>query len=311
MVVITIGSDPEFIILDKHKELVSAFDFFTKECNGCNPCETCDSERGECIDKCHNDCDSCKICSYDSYKDCGECDGCDEQTTLYSSEIGVDSCEEVGELRPKYADNPTEHHSNIQHLIEQIDTDGGYILRAGTYVEDQSIGGHIHIGGFKQPSYGIDMTSFNEWSINMSLLSDYLSLYAGIPLRKIEHPKDMEYRGMDDGDYGFFGDMHHTEYGIEWRMPASWLVDSEIALSALSLAYVVVNEYTIFPETITCPPNKINMKKLLLKRSVNSIIKKVEGMKLYRTYSKEIEPLFQLISEGKKWKDKNNFKDHW
>lgn len=309
---ITIGSDPEFIILDKHKELVPASEFFSRDtCNDCSPCDDCGIEKcvvKKCTKKECWDCDRCQS----EVRECDYCNDCEQKINLCDTEIGTDACDEVGELRPHYADNPIEHHNNIQHLIEQIDTDGGYILRGGTFVEDQSIGGHIHIGGFPNPLLKYPDEGDGKYFKDMNYLSNYLSLYAGIPLRRIEHPRDLEYRGMYEDDYGFFGDMHNTDYGVEWRMPSSWLVDSEIALSALSIAYVVANEYKIHPEAIHIHLDDDNfMQKLLQKKSVFSVIKKVEGMQLYRTYSHEIEPLFQLINGGKKWKDKHNFKDFW
>jgi len=108
-------------------------------------------------------------------------------------------------------------------------------MKAGTIQARFQLGGHIHIG-----LRGIDRGK----------LSNYISYYCGIPLRKIEKSEDILHRGMIVDNYGYFGRYYDKSYGIEWRMPASWLCSKEITTSALCLSYVAVREYEVNPEDI-------------------------------------------------------------
>ena len=68
-----------------------------------------------------------------------------------------------------------------------------------------------------------------------------MSYFAGILLKRLEDVHDIEER--ERRDVGFFNDWKVKDYGLEWRMPASWLIDPEICIGALSLAYVVAYEF--------------------------------------------------------------------
>jgi len=94
---ISIGSDPEFIILDKHRQLVPACEFFIIDaCKDCSTCDNCGNERCTREEKdCSIDCWECDKCQ-DEIKSCEHCEGCDQKTDLYTSEIGTDCCEDVG-----------------------------------------------------------------------------------------------------------------------------------------------------------------------------------------------------------------------
>ena len=315
---ISIGSDPEFGITDKDGILVPANKIFGG-CGECNPCDGCN--RTKCtID--YSGCGACDGCEYTpgsnhcNYCDpCCECDSCREEVgdcdfcadcrdnmDLECAEIGCDGNNDIGELRPRYSKTPNDHHDNIKDLIGAIDIPSKYEIRAGTNVDGRSIGGHIHIGGYEKEKY--NETFFKD-------LSNYMSRYVGMPLRMIEHPEDLEKRGYPDYGFGQFGQHHCTNYGIEWRMPASWLVSSDIALSALCLARIVAGEYDINPQKIIIPKIIVQRKTIESKFVAPRMIGKIEKMQDYSKYSKELQPLFELLIEGKKWKTDIDIRNTW
>lgn len=305
---LTLGSDPEFIITDKDGCCVAADDVFCG-CINCDPCEECTTRcPGNPIDcgicgGCISDCDDCNIC-----EDCdrcrggdpGECSYCNDckekQDFGYDTEIGCDGNSTVGELRPLYAYTPQEHYENIKRLVGEIDIPNIYEIRAGTRVANHSIGGHIH--------FGICDCIIDE-------LVNYISQYAGIPLRKIEHEEDLKHRGYSEFGYGKFGSFNINDHGFEWRMPASWLVSSEIALAALSLTYVVVKEYKINPEIVSIPSIENQIISVQSPTTTGRLIGKIEKMEEYKKYSKEIEPLFQMLVNEKKWETNIDIRTMW
>ncbi len=300
MVKITIGSDPEFLIVDKHGELVPADHFFA-DCDKCSPCDTCGKEKDtdEC-GKCESDdCWLCNVCRGEP-TDCTHCENCKDE--LMESAIGTDGMSDVGELRPCEAFNPLTHHATITGLIRSIGLPKGYKLVAGTVQDGMPLGGHIHIG-FDEGEVGHE--------VELDSLASYLSYYCGIPLRRIEKRNDLYERGLEEGEYGYFGACEDKCYGIEWRMPASWLVSSVIAKSALCLAYVVANEFINMEDPEFMCVSHDEYEELLMASDINTIIEKIKSMEEYSTYANEIEPLFIMIEKGHVWYVNTNMKEVW
>jgi len=300
MAEITIGSDPEFIVLDMGGHIVPAADFFS-DCTDCDPCKDCGKEKRE--DKCNTcsdeDCWACDVCR-DEVGECHECNMCKDN--LVDAAIGCDGCSDIGELRPMEASNPIEHHAHIKNLIHSIHVPDGYKLVAGTLQNNSALGGHIHIG------YSC------EEAFDPQDLANYLSYYCGIPLKRIERKIDLKKRGRDEGGYGYYGQYDEKDYGMEWRMPASWLVSSKIAKAALCLAHVVANDFIDkYHEDIDEDMylEEDDYLELLDAPNINKIIKAIKKMDGYKEYKKEIKPIFDLIKKDYVWHVSTNFKELW
>lgn len=266
---ITIGSDPEFAIIDSNRERVDAYHLFDEvRYRSCG----------------HTRTTSCpQFCSKPNLY-CGH--------NTISAEIGSDCG--FGELRPIQGNTPLEHRDNIEHLIKVMEIPEGYKLLAGTRWSSSGLGGHIHFG---------------MSHISLPSLSCFLSYYCGLLLKKIENPDDLKIRGLTPGNYGYFANYHDKSYGIEWRMPASWLISREITTASLCLAYVVASQYSI------CNDHKNYLQdyeyKDLIKSDMLSIIAEVEKMDVYKYYRGEIEPIFQMIINGTYWNTSHDFREGW
>jgi hypothetical protein len=230
------------------------------------------------------------------------CDGCEPcgkcKEPLEHSEISMDGHNVVGELRPMYSINPLEHHTNINSLIHSIHLLKGYKLLAGTYPHQYKIGGHIHIG-------------HNESQIDNEHFANYLSYYCGIPLKRIENPNDVMYRGKYGDTYGHFGDYHDTDYGLEFRMPASWLVDSTIAKAALCLAKVVAYEYLNVNSSEDCSLSDDEYIELLDASNIDDILETIRDMEEFSKYANEINPLLTMIENHQLWDTSKNIQETW
>lgn len=266
----TIGSDPEYVMVNNLDSVIQPYDIFNRRrLIECGKSQICDRT------------DMCTVSNHYCYHN------------NQSPQIGTDGF--LGELRPLPGNTPSEHLSNIRELVHLLDLPEGYETYGGTRQYGMSIGGHIHIG-------------MNIQDSDKHVLSNYLSYYAGIPLRKIEILDDLTYRGLRENGFGKYGSYDIKPYGIEWRMPASWLINPEIALFSLSLAYVVANEFAINPENKSFLFTK---HRGLIHGDVSEIINKIEKMDIYPLYRKEIEPLFQMIVNRETWNPYVSFLDQW
>lgn len=165
-------------------------------------------------------------------------------------EIGCDTQSAIGELRPKYFNDPLSHFRYVNHLIRTLfdafnkygfcDETNIFQIRAGTCHKDLCIGGHIHFG-IKHIIDSMSPMPERVYDTIIVGLDAWLSHYAGTLLRRIEHPQGSSQRTIMG--YGIPGGFRPQPYGIEWRMPASWLVSPEIAKAAICLSYIIVYEY--------------------------------------------------------------------
>jgi len=86
-----------------------------------------------------------------------------------------------------------------------IDVPKKYELHAGTRVDGFDLGGHIHLDS-EERRKPMSMESLSKTAL-------YISKYAGMPLRKIEHPSDLAYRGLQQHGYGQFGSIVIEDMG--------------------------------------------------------------------------------------------------
>jgi len=284
--IISIGSDPEFMIVNpKTMSIIDSHMIFPQEririCNLPND------------GRCYKNGDECKVDNLF----CGK---------ITSAPIGTDG--EAGELRPNPCYSPLQHIEEIQHLLHVVKpVIGNNEIRGGTIWYNMKkdykhyIGGHIHIG---MPGLKSD---------DQRLLALYMSYYVGIPLHNIEVESELKYRGLPSDNYGYYGRFDTKSYGIEFRMPASWLISKEIATFSLCLAHTVANEFYINKSNIS--DNKYmlshdNYQKLVV-GNISEIISDIEQMNEYPIYKREIEPLIQLINNNQKWNPTINPLEYW
>ncbi len=283
-------------------------------------------------------------CRYD-FNMCGvcvNCQTCKEKLTEEKTVIGCDEDMAIGELSPVSASEPLKHFEEIKLLIDSLfdmlssygvcGPDSLYQIKAGGFYgygypygqQNYSLGGHIHIG---HPKRFLDYTILEEKKKIDNELGKYLSYFAGILLKRLENIYDIE--GRERRGVGFFNDWKEKDYGLEWRMPASWLIDPEICIGAITLTYVVAYEFwwlyfnngnklekdinvinnEMFVERVL-PSTVVNKERYDLytkssyidfRTNIDYIIGTIAEMKLYDKYSKYIEYIFGMIIENKKW----------
>lgn len=245
-----------------------------------------------------------------------------------SAEIGCDGYSVTGEMRPRFGNDPIEHFNEILKLIKELSEAlepeivcyGKELqIKAGTVQglewgeETILLGGHIHIG------YDVRQKVYIAKYLGLML-----SIFVGIPLTLIEKPDEIHKRHKI---YGKFNDIKPKEYGLEFRMPSSWLVSPEITIGALSLTYVVADEFItkynskeksdsidlLFGDTAKY---KYIYNKMLYETTINdaytwyydklvsmseTLYENIKTMRLYPEYKEYIDYIFSMIEKGEYW----------
>lgn len=268
-----------------------------------------------------------------------DCSSCQEGESYFcTTEIGCDGQSALGELRPKHGNNPIEHFNEILKLMEELNDllspeivcyEDDLQVKAGavqgqTIGERFQLGGHIHLG-------------YTDKNISIPYLGKYLSLFCGIPLtlvtnieRKfgldLESERNIRHKR---GQYGEYASYKATNYGIEFRMPSSWLVSPQITIGALSLAYVVGYEFIInskkrirhiqeiiFREKQLIPFQKYviwynNQNWTLLQDEFEPIKTEIQQMKLYPKYKEYIDYILDMIDNEETWYSEGDILPRW
>ena len=259
-------------------------------------------------------------------------------TNFCTTKLGCDGQSALGEMRPKHGNNPIEHFNEILELMEQLNDllvpeivcyEDELQVKAGAYqgsrdFEKFLLGGHIHLG-FKA-------------DISIDSLGQYLSFFCGIPLTLITDTENLYYFEMNmesernirhkRKQYGEYGGYREKPYGIEFRMPSSWLVSPQITIGALSLAYIVAYEFINqkrtygfmwserFNEKYRVSPNnyiilykKQNWK--IIQENFEPIKLEIQQMELYPKYKDYIDYIFDMIDNNETWQAERNILPLW
>lgn len=271
-----------------------------------------------------------------------DCSSCEERESYFcTTEIGCDGQSALGELRPKHGNDPIEHFNEILKLMKKLNEllspeiicyKEDLQIKAGAVQGEKDdifqLGGHIHLGCNKY--------------IKIQYWDEYLSFFCGIPLTLITDTENkfvIRYVGKvlesernirhKKEQYGEYGNYRSKTYGIEFRMPSSWLVSPQITIGALSLAYVVGNEFILhlkkgteliwqkmFEEKYGYHHDKYiewykNQNWVLLQGEFEPIKLEIQKMELYPKYKEYIDYIFDMIDNNETWHSEGNILPRW
>lgn len=226
--------------------------------------------------------------------------------------IGTDGCSTLGELRPLQSSNPLIHAKNTGVLIKEVSrivsqrSTEPLILTScpmGGEQGEYSTGGHIHLGG----------KEILEWKRSdyvISKLMRSMDIFVGIPLLFIENKDESYYRRGRKG-YGRLNSHRDQRWGVEWRVPNSWLGDKALAQGVLSLAYVAasnaitselglnlvdkVTQRFNFEDIIKCHALADTGTEMKILR--DDAIEKIKTMELYPKYKKHVDYILDAARE--------------
>lgn len=228
----------------------------------------------------------------------------------HDAQFGVDGCGRVAEIRPTAAMNPLSVVRNIRNaMLDGMASNPetkDYKWKAGSIVDGEPIGGHIHFG-----TKGIKAATFPTENF-LKCLDRYLAY----PVLLLEDPDEAVQRRQDH-DYGGLSDYRPQNWGFEYRTPSSWLTSPYIAGGVLCLAKAIVWE-TLY--------NKLNERKAvetdndefdgadlkaIRKKYEKAIWKDIQKFELYKLYREPIDLLNTLIEKHRNWFPSCGMKTAW
>jgi len=212
------------------------------------------------------------------------------------SHVGTDGHSDIGELRTSGGyTNPLLYVAELCNLINTTmnqKTPLEVMVTGGSMIENDPIGGHIHIGCKEGAQF------LRE---RIQSVGDSLDLFVALPSLMIEDYGKSSYRRSHSG-YGKLSATKETSWGIEYRTLPSWLVSKGFASSFLSLAYVVADHalnceqppvFSDLGEKAKKEFYKSNRKYFY--RYLPKIFKYMKKMRLYKDYALPINSLFGFI----------------
>ncbi|MCW2277018.1 putative amidoligase domain-containing protein [Heliophilum fasciatum] len=215
--------------------------------------------------------------------------------------IGCDQRSVIGEVRPQPQKSPRELTDTIRRLLLRVHRRiARYPLRlvAGSQPFPQfPIGGHIHFG-------------------NVPLRFRFLRAldhYLLIPLFLIECTATAKQRRRY---YGGIGDVRvKSSIHFEYRSPASWLINPEITLATFTLAQLIATHFHNLPATFLHNPAIARQlylgNKTYFREQWPGLRQSLEALPSYSTCTADLQPLWQMIDEGREWDEKRDIRDAW
>ena len=229
-----------------------------------------------------------------------------------NTEFGVDGCSSIGELRPPHGKTPQELTENIRKVLQ-----GGvsrnpqileYQVKAGGFVAEFPIGGHIHFGheGLLEDDNRIKLNK----ALNRTIA--VLTLMVEDQEEAVNRRMGSPYGSTEDRSF------HEQNWGVEYRVLPSWLTHPKECEAILAVSYVIASEFhneEIMDDACSLPGfNTQAFKecdKLQLLYHVPQIVKFIKGLPLYETYEDQIKYLFRMIKNRETWSCNANMLDTW
>ena len=222
--------------------------------------------------------------------------GCDDRTFA-----GDRSKRPLAEIRPEPAPTPEELLDHIAAALNEA-----VRMNSAPYPEWVAgsapferfpIGGHVHFSGVPHTARMVSL----------------LDVYVGLPLMLIEDPVSTLRRRPK---YGFLGDVRHKPYGgFEYRTPASFLVDPDIALGALALAYTVAlhqAQLAYLPlhggdnTAAFYSSDRVHLLPLVMRAH-----EQIRRTSTYLRYQEPIDLIFSMIRNDEVWDESVDVRKSW
>src|SRR5579859_5963605 len=163
-------------------------------------------------------------------------------------------------------------HKTFLQLVAKEPDFLDYTWKAGSFVDGNPIGGHIHFG--------------NVNNLSVSAACEWLDQFVGSCTVLIEDKTEGTARR--EGDYGSKGDHRTNDHGFEYRTASSWLTSPYVAASVLCLAKAVIHqgitENKKSPPTFITAEDINEMQVNHIRSKFDDIWSAITKLKLYHEY---------------------------
>lgn len=256
--------------------------------------------------------------------------------------VGLDGHRDIGELRPRPGVNPAEHLKNLQEAMRELalilaDAPRDLLLVSPPRIEDDVLGGHVHLPSIECESY-------------LGLFTMALDMAVTVPSAILDPPKYSRGRRqyIKPGAHGFnrnvpygtLGDVRHFEMrgrlphtptwdttAMELRSPSSWLSSIETARYCLAATWLIVQSlahgtFRFTPGLMTFAREGKDWTKRvarlgprdrqLIRRELLPEIKGLfEPLPDYPAWADWLEPAWKMIEQGQTWEPWTDIREVW
>lgn len=227
-----------------------------------------------------------------------------------NASLGVDGCQSIGEMRPKYGNTVSEHIANILKLMKKLNekTPIEYKVCAGSG-KYKPIGGHIHFG----------LKNYNDRLIKKL---DAVSLFY-----LFLEERDYNIKRRCESVYGHLGSVRDQPHGFEYRTPSSWLVSPLVARGMLSTYYAVVKDHMMGVKNKYLYNITSWMRDYEIEQSYNRahikvfapkfkmMVRAIRNLSMYQhnvdKTKDRIESIIALMKQGKHWNEDKDLLTRW
>lgn len=227
-------------------------------------------------------------------------------------EFGIDGCSLIGELRPPHSDTPEGLTKSVMKVLQTGVANNPqileYVMKAGGFVAENAIGGHIHFG-----HEGL-LDDNNRVRLNKALNRTIavLTLMVEDQEEAINRRVGTPYGSIDERSF------NPQAWGVEYRVLPSWLTHPKECEAILAVSYVVASEFNnddIMEDACSLPGYNTQAfrecDKLQLLYHIPQIVKFLKGLPLYEKYEEPIKYLFRMIKNREIWSCDKNMLDTW
>ena len=206
----------------------------------------------------------------------------------------------LAEIRPKPAQCPLELTENIRLSMVRAAYVAPYRnvqWRAGTLpFRELPVGGHIHYG-----------------MLPVSPMLRALDNYLAVLFLLLENPAAARARRSL---YGWLGDYRRKPHGgFEYRVVPSWLVSPVYTKAALCLAKVIGCEWPRLRYDYFLDPEAQRAFRRAdqeyFRKGIDQIIADLRGTFTYQEYRDAIEPVFEQVLAGRRWRTGGDLRRTW
>lgn len=212
----------------------------------------------------------------------------------HQGHFGTDAYSTLAEIRPQPSSNPKEVVSNMKAIMKEglmKSLDLWHLnWRAGSYYNNCYLGGHIHLG--------FDYSRLTKERA-VSALDYFLAPFVLL----MEDSREARRRRRN---FGRLGDYHDHSYGIEYRVPSSFIVSPTITEQVFALAKTITieanNRKLSIPLVGSVERDKfLECDKAYFRGVTKERWSTIKDMKLFKDYKHILNPFKKFIDENEDW----------
>lgn len=207
---------------------------------------------------------------------------------------GTDGHSDIAEIRPQPATEPGEITASIKQILRSALMTNPELWhlkwRAGGYYKHYGIGGHIHVG-------------FDNRQLSIAKAANSLDYFLAPFILLLEDKVEAIHRRQN---YGRLGEHHSKPYGIEYRVPASFIVSPQMSEQIFALTKVVIKQayrrdfhiprISEDEKTLFNACDKAHFRECIAERW--GVIEKME---LFKKYAPTLNPFWKTVQSNQTW----------